>query len=267
MSQPAARCCATPQSHDGTDADDASDESSGAESDGDGDMFDAWHSELERRSVRAVLGVDESRAPDDMQALLRVSMRARVGWPLSIVVARSHTAVLSRVFAFVLCMKRARHALNDLFLTMPRDARKHEQLDGNVVHRLQLLRARMLQFADATQRHVLQSLQREWTRFQRLHSDDVESLRVHWADFVERIEQRCWLDADHLRTFDAVVDILQLALRLRTRCALLHASTSLFAAMQQQVIEDATSLEKSFATQRDEFLRMLHEDERQEFLR
>ena len=81
MSQPAARCCATPQSHDGTDADDASDESSGAESDGDGDMFDGWHSERERRSVRAVLGVDESRAPDDMQALLRVSMRARVGWP------------------------------------------------------------------------------------------------------------------------------------------------------------------------------------------
>ncbi|XP_069123682.1 LOW QUALITY PROTEIN: gamma-tubulin complex component 6-like [Argopecten irradians] len=148
-----------------------------------------------------------------------LELRYKVSWPLNIVITDSLINKYSKVFSFMLQLKRTVWVLKDVWYRLKRDAMVHKAGGSPQFRQLQLYRQEMQHFVKVMQGYIAnQVIHVTWCEFTEALTNDVHNLddlhKVH-ADYLNKAIFRCLLNKKAGAVMKIIQDIFSLILKFR----------------------------------------------------
>ncbi|XP_060071739.1 gamma-tubulin complex component 6-like [Ylistrum balloti] len=167
-------------------------------------------------ALRYVPKVLMQNAHDTLDCL---ELRYKVTWPLNIVITDSLISKYSKVFSFMLQLKRTVWVLKDVWYRLKRDALVHKAGGSSQFRQLQLYRQEMQHFVKVMQGYIAnQVIHVTWCEFTEALSNDVHNLddlhKVH-SNYLDKAIFRCLLNKKAGAVMKIIQDIFSLILKFR----------------------------------------------------
>ncbi|XP_033725469.1 gamma-tubulin complex component 6-like [Pecten maximus] len=167
-------------------------------------------------ALRYVPKVLIQNAHDTLDCL---ELRYKVTWPLNIVITDSLISKYSKVFSFMLQLKRTVWVLKDVWYRLKRDAMVHKAGGSSQFRQLQLYRQEMQHFVKVMQGYIAnQVIHVTWCEFTEALNNDVHNLddlhKVH-SSYLDKAIFRCLLNKKAGAVMKFIQDIFSLILKFR----------------------------------------------------
>ncbi|XP_021351064.1 gamma-tubulin complex component 6-like isoform X2 [Mizuhopecten yessoensis] len=167
-------------------------------------------------ALRYVPKVLMQNAYDTLDCL---ELRYKVTWPLNIVITDSLISKYSKVFSFMLQLKRTVWVLKDVWYRLKRDAMVHKAGGSSHFRQLQLHRQEMQHFVKVMQGYIAnQVIHVTWCEFTEALKSDVHNLddlhKVH-SNYLDKAIFRCLLNKKAGAVMKIIQDIFSLILKFR----------------------------------------------------
>ncbi|KAJ8321814.1 hypothetical protein KUTeg_000285 [Tegillarca granosa] len=169
-------------------------------------------------AVRYIPNVLQQNVHDTLDCL---ELRYKVKWPVNIIITDKCITKYSKVFSFMLQLKRVVWVLKDVWHKLKRDALVHKVGSSSQFRQLQLYRQEMQHFVKVMQGYITnQIIHVAWQELQEALANDVKNLddlhRVH-TDYLDRAIFRCLLNKKAAPLMKIIQDIFCLILKFRTQ--------------------------------------------------
>ncbi|VDI62651.1 gamma-tubulin complex component 6, partial [Mytilus galloprovincialis] len=169
-------------------------------------------------AIKYVPQVLQQTAHDTLDCL---ELRYKVVWPLNIVITDSLICKYSKVFSFMLQLKRIVWSLKDVWHRLKRGAIIHKAGNSVQFRQLQLYRQEMQHFVKVMQGYVAsQIIHVSWKEFTESLTTDVKDLddlhRIH-SEYLNKTIFRCLLNKKASPVMKIIQDIFSLILKFRVQ--------------------------------------------------
>lgn len=167
-------------------------------------------------ALRYVPKILEQNAHDTLDCL---ELQYKLTWPLNIVITNLQISKYSRVFSFMLQLKRTVWVLKDVWYRLKRDALVHRAGGTAQFRQLQLYRQEMQHFVKVMQGYIAnQVIHVTWCEFTDALNNDVHNLddlhKVH-TNYLDKAIFRCLLNKKAGAVMKIIQDIFSLIMKFR----------------------------------------------------
>ncbi|CAH1784421.1 unnamed protein product [Owenia fusiformis] len=155
-----------------------------------------------------------------------LGLKYQAEWPLNIIITESCMTKYTKIFTFMLSLKRIVWVLKDIFSKLKRDGSVYNAQNAAELRQLQLYRHEMQHFVKVMQGYIAnQIIHVTWQEFQTELADNmhnVDDLHHKHADYLNKAVFRCLINKRARPVMKIIEDIFTLILKFRTQ--LLSAS-------------------------------------------